>query len=153
MPIEERVGLHIKRVEQVLMAAKSAVLRPLGLTVPQYSALLLLSQNAGMSAAALARACLVSPQTIATVLGNLEGKSLVERRSHRWHRNVLELQLTDEGQRLLARADAEASAIEQNIAEEFSTAERAQLVSMLDRASRRLQDLDVREAGEPATGS
>lgn len=141
MPIEERVGLHVKRVEQELMAAKSAVLRPLGLTVPQYSALLLLSQNAGMSAAALARACLVTPQTIATVLANLEAKGLVGRQQHRWHRNVRELQLTHEGQQLLARADAQASAIEQGIAAEFSTAERAQLIAMLDRASRHLTSL------------
>ena len=141
MPIDERVGLHVKRVEQELMAAKSGVLRPLGLTVPQYAALLLLGSNPGMSAAALARACLVTPQTMATVLANLEAKGLVERQLHRWHGNVIELQLTDDGQELLARADAKASAIERNIAAEFSTAERAQLIEMLQRVSHQLNEL------------
>lgn len=139
MPLEERVGLHLKRAEQELMAAKSTALRPLGLTVPQYSALLLLARNPGMSAAALARGCLVTPQTMATVLANLESKGLVSRQPHRWHRSVTELQLTDEGQRLLVRADAEASAIEQGIAAEFSTTEQAQLIAMLERVSRHLQ--------------
>lgn len=148
MPLEERVGLHIKRAEQELMAAKSAVLRPLGLTVPQYSALLLLAQNAGMSAAALARVCLVTPQTMATVLANLEAKGLVGRQPHQWHRNVMELQLTDPGQQLLARADAEASAIEQGIAAEFSPTERAQLIAMLERVSGHLQGL--RDEDKPA---
>lgn len=140
--------MHVKRVEQALMAAKNAVLRPLGLTVPQYSALLLLAQNPGISAAALARACLVTPQTMATVLANLEAKNLVERRPHRWHGNVMELRLTGEGQGLLALADAEASAIERVIAAEFSTAERTKLIAMLGRVSRQLEDLSGRD--EPA---
>lgn len=151
MPIEERIGMHVKRVEQELMAAKSAVLRPLGLTVPQYAALLLLAQNAGMSAAALARACLVTPQTIATILGNLEAKGLIGRQPHQWHRNVTELQLTDHGQQLLDRADAQASPIERRIAAEFSATERAQLIAMLARISHQLNDVD--EKHEPAVGS
>ncbi len=148
MPLEERVGLHVKRAEQELMAAKSAVLRPLGLTVPQYSALLLLAQNAGMSAAALARACLVTPQTMATVLANLETKSLIERQAHPWHRNVIELKLTDKGQQLLGRADASASAIERDIAAQFSTAERTQLIAMLGRMSNHLNTIS--DKNEPA---
>ncbi|MFF0435412.1 hypothetical protein ACFYU9_24695 [Streptomyces sp. NPDC004327] len=34
-PATERLGLHIKRVEQELTAAKHTALRSLGLTVPQ----------------------------------------------------------------------------------------------------------------------
>jgi len=138
MPIEERLGMHVKRVEQQLMAAKNAALRPLGLTVPQYAALLLLSLNPGMSAAALARSCLVTPQTMATVLSNLETKGMVVRQPHSWHGNVIEHLLTESGQEVLALADSEASAIERVIADEFSAAEREQLVAMLDRVSGRL---------------
>lgn len=127
------------------MAAKNEVLRPLGLTVPQYAALLLLAVNPGMSAAALARGCLVTPQTMATVLSNLETKSLVYRRPHRWHRNVMEVQLTDEGELLLDRADAAASAIEHGIAAKFSTAERAELIAMLGRVSDHLNSMGDQE--------
>lgn len=141
MPIEDRLGMHVKRVEQHLMAVKNAALRPLGLTVPQYAALLLLSLNPGMSAAALARSCLVTPQTMATVLSNLEAKDMVTRRPHRWHGNVIEHLLTEVGQQALARADSEASAIERALAEEFSAVERQQLLAMLDRMSRQLDTI------------
>jgi DNA-binding MarR family transcriptional regulator len=138
MPVTERLGLHIKRVEQELMAAKNAALRPLGLTVPQYAALLMLGDEPGLSAAALARACLVTPQTIATVLANLDAKGLVVRRPHPWHRKVVELHLTDDGRRLLARADTEAVAIERRLADGFSPDERALLIDLLARASGQL---------------
>ncbi|RKT18068.1 DNA-binding MarR family transcriptional regulator [Streptomyces sp. 1114.5] len=138
MPVTERLGLHIKRVEQELMAAKHAALRPLGLTVPQYAALYMLEDQPGLSAAALARACLVTPQTIATVLANLEAKGLVTRRPHPFHRKVVEVLLTEDGRLLLARADAAAVAIERRIADGFSPEERELLIGLLARASGRL---------------
>lgn len=142
MPIDERLGMYIKRVEQQLTAAKHAGLRPFGLTVPQYAALVHLSLNPGMSAAALARSCLVTPQTMATVVSNLENKGLVERQPHRWHGNLIEHQLTGAGRQVLAPADAAASAIERAIAAEFRPDERKQLVAMLARVSRVLDAIE-----------
>lgn len=49
MPAEERLGLDIKRAEQALIAAKQAAVRPAGLTVPQYAALLALAASPGIS--------------------------------------------------------------------------------------------------------
>lgn len=142
MPPHERLGMHIKRVEQELMAAKHAALRRFGLTVPQYGVLYTLAEHPGISAAALARACLVTPQTIATVLTNLQAKALITRLPHPWHRKVTEVQLTDEGHRLLEKADAEAAAIERKLADAYTPEERAQLVELLARASNRLADSD-----------
>lgn len=138
MPPEQRIGLHIKRTEQELIATKTAALRLHGLTVPQYSALMFVAEQPGISAAALARACLVTPQTMATVLTNLENKQLITRRPHPWHRNAVELTLTPDGERLLGQADKVASAIEQHIADAFAPDERAQLIEMLARVSAQL---------------
>ena len=63
----DRLGLAIKRAELVLIAAKTHALRPFGLTVPQYSALLFLAHEPGLSAAALARRALVTPQSMGPV--------------------------------------------------------------------------------------
>lgn len=142
MQPEERLGLHIKRVEQELMAAKHAVLRPFGLTVPQYVALYMLAERTGISAAALARLCLVTPQTIATVLANLETKALITRKPHPWHRKVVEVKLTDAGHELLAQADEKVAAIERKLADAYAPDERAQLIELLTRGSNRLGDLD-----------
>ena len=79
--LASRLGSYIKRAEQALMAEKTRVLRQYGLTVAQYSALMLLDYVPEASAAQLSRACMVTPQTMATILGNLEQKALVTRKA------------------------------------------------------------------------
>ncbi|MGW1889741.1 MarR family winged helix-turn-helix transcriptional regulator [Streptomyces sp. NPDC002004] len=135
MPPSERLGASIKRAEQALSGAKHAALKPAGLTVPQYAALLQLSENAGISAAALARACGVTPPTMNTVLKNLQERGLIERTPHAWHKNVLETRLTDEGCVVLADADVRAVRVERALADQFTEEERAALVALLGRCA------------------
>jgi DNA-binding MarR family transcriptional regulator len=82
--------------------------RAADLTVAQYAALLGLAESPGISGAALARSCLVTPQAMAAVLKGLEEHGLVERSRHAWHGNVLELRLTKHGEQTLRVADHEA---------------------------------------------
>lgn len=133
LPVPERLGSHLKRAEQALNGAKQAALKPSGLTVPQYAALLRLADNPGMSAAALARACAVTPPTMNTVLKNLQERGLIERTPHEWHRNILETRLTAEGAAVLESADARAVKVERGLAAEFTDAERQALVDLLGR--------------------
>ncbi|MCK2216135.1 MarR family transcriptional regulator [Actinomadura sp. ATCC 31491] len=135
MPVSERLGAHVKRAEQALNAAKNAALKPAGLTVPQYSALLHLGENPGISAAALARACGVTPPTMNTVLKNLQELGLVERTPHEWHKNILETRLTPEGERARAAADARAVRLERALAAQFTDEERQTLVALLGRCA------------------
>ncbi|WP_199931845.1 MarR family winged helix-turn-helix transcriptional regulator [Streptomyces sp. NRRL S-646] len=133
MPVSERLGSHLKRAEQALSATKAAVLKPAGVTVAQYSALLHLSENPGISAAALARLCGVTPPTMNTVLNNLQDRALIERTPHEWHKNVLETRLTDEGRAVMADADARAVRVERALAAEFTDEEREALAGLLGR--------------------
>ncbi|MFI6516279.1 MarR family winged helix-turn-helix transcriptional regulator [Spirillospora sp. NPDC050679] len=133
LPVPERLGSHLKRAEQALNAAKTAALRPAGLTVPQYAALLYLSANPGISAAALARACAVTPPTMNTVLKNLRELGLVERTPHEWHKNILETRLTARGEEVLARADEGPVRVERGLAAQFTDEERRTLVELLGR--------------------
>jgi DNA-binding MarR family transcriptional regulator len=143
MPLSERLGSHLKRADQALSATKAAVLKPAGVTVPQYSALLHLSLNPGISAAALARLCGVTPPTMNTVLNNLQDRGLIERTPHEWHRNVLETRLTDEGRAVMADADTRAVRVERALAAEFTGEERTTLVALLGRC------VDVLEKERP----
>ncbi|MFH8368046.1 MarR family winged helix-turn-helix transcriptional regulator [Streptomyces sp. NPDC018031] len=147
MPAAERLGSYLKRTEQALSATKHAALKPAGLTVPQYAALLLLSENPGMSAAALARGCAVTPPTMNTVLKNLQERGLVERTPHAWHGNVLETRLTERGREVMADADARAIRVERALAAEFTPAERETLIALLGRCA------DVLEAVRPDAGA
>ncbi|MET8451786.1 MarR family transcriptional regulator [Streptomyces sp. NPDC005209] len=133
MPVAERLGSHLKRAEQALNATKAAVLKPAGLTVAQYAALLHLSANPGISAAALARLCGVTPPTMNTVLRNLQDRELIERTPHEWHKNVLETRLTEAGRTVMADADARAVRVERALAAEFTGEERAALTGLLAR--------------------
>jgi DNA-binding MarR family transcriptional regulator len=131
----DRIGGDVKRAEQDLMAAKAAAVKPAGLTVPQYSALLALSEHPGAPAAELARICLVTPQTMTTILQNLVAMELVERTPHQWQRNVLENRLTEAGYATFREADKGAVAVEQKLADAFTDEERTQLRTLLQRFS------------------
>ncbi|MFE7797141.1 MarR family winged helix-turn-helix transcriptional regulator [Nocardia sp. NPDC057440] len=135
MPASERIGSPIKRAEQALSAAKNAALKPAGVTVPQYAALLFLTEHPGISAAALARLCGVTPPTMNTVLTNLQDRGLVERTPHEWHKNVLETRLTEKGAAVMRDADARAVRVERALATGFTTQERATLMELLDRCA------------------
>ncbi|WP_242909409.1 MarR family winged helix-turn-helix transcriptional regulator [Actinomadura terrae] len=135
LPIEQRLGHHLKRVEQELIAAKTVALRPFGLNVPQYTVLLVLSHEPGLSGAALARRCLVTPQTMSSVLATLESRRLVERTPHPIHSHILEVRLTRKARSLLAEADAAAVTIESRLSAEFEPREADQLIEYLGRCS------------------
>lgn len=140
VPVQDRLGHVIKRAEQALIARKNGRLRPLGLTVPQYAALLTLTgSSSGLTAALLARECLVTPQTMATVLGNLESKGLIAREHSTLHARIVVAELTRHGRALLKKADAEALSVERRLAEAFKPAELEQLRTLLERAIEALQ--------------
>ncbi|MCK2237572.1 MULTISPECIES: MarR family winged helix-turn-helix transcriptional regulator [unclassified Crossiella] len=143
MPLDERLGGDIKRVEHELMGVKQAVLRPVGLTVAQYAALLVLSEQPGISAAELARRSRVTPQTMTTILRNLESAKLIERAPHELHRNVLETRLTEAGRTAFEQADKHASAVERRLAAEFTKAEQDTLRALLARCSAVLTAPDI----------
>ncbi|UGT62485.1 MarR family winged helix-turn-helix transcriptional regulator [Nocardia asteroides] len=135
MPASERLGSYIKRAEQALTVAKNAALKPVGVTVPQYSALLSLTENPGISAAALARLCGVTPPTMTTILTNLRERGLIERNPHEWHRNVLETRLTPRGEEVMREADARAVRVERAVGAEFTDDERELFQALLIRCA------------------
>lgn len=141
--VADRLGSTIKRAEQALIARKTQVLRPFDLTVPRYSVLLLLSLfPGGMSAAQLARESMVTPQTMSTVLGNLEKRGWMEREPSQLHQKVIVNKLTKAGQAVLKKADKEARRIEDGLRAEFTAAEAKQFESYLERAIRNLSETD-----------
>jgi DNA-binding MarR family transcriptional regulator len=138
MPFDQRLGSHLKRVEQELQAAKSAAVKPAGLTVPQYAALFVLDEQPGISAAELARRCQVTPQTMTTILRNLESAGLIERTPHALHRHVIETRPTTSGRTALDQADKRAAGVERRLAAAFTEEEAETLRKLLARVSETL---------------
>ncbi|WP_330293498.1 MarR family winged helix-turn-helix transcriptional regulator [Streptomyces sp. NBC_00576] len=136
--MESRIGDHIKRVEQELTSARHAALRPLQVNVPQYTVLRALQREPGLSGAALARRSMVTPQTMSSVLSNLEGRGLVERRPHPIHQHILEARLTRAGHTLVRRADEVAQEIEDLLTNRLGEDEAKSFLTQLDLCSQAL---------------
>jgi DNA-binding MarR family transcriptional regulator len=134
-PIENDICIRIRRSEQALMAHHEAVLRTYGLTMTQYTVLLLLSREGGMSGAQLARSCGVTQQSMSSVLTNMETKELIRRETSPVHAKVQIATLTDEGQALLDRAYQEVVILERALTDAFTPSEHASLCELLERAT------------------
>jgi DNA-binding MarR family transcriptional regulator len=117
---QERLGMLVKRAEQAMVRAKSAALKSVGLTPSQYVALFELDRQPGITAATLARACLVTPQAMMTMLNTMEQQGLVKRSSHPRHPNVLELHMTEVGHEALHAAHERVDPIERRVFGAFS---------------------------------
>jgi DNA-binding MarR family transcriptional regulator len=117
---QERLGMLVKRAEQAMVRAKSAALKSVGLTPSQYVALFELDQQPGITAATLARACLVTPQAMMILLKTMEQQGLITRSSHPRHQSVLELHMTEVGREALRSARERVEPIEQRVFGAFS---------------------------------
>lgn len=130
---EQRLGRLLKQAEQALLRAKAGVLKPIGLTVAQYVALAELNGQPGITAATLARACLVTPQAMMIVLKTMEEQGLVSRSPHPRHANVLELHITDVGREALHAARERVDPVERRVIDAFSSRDLAALRALLSR--------------------
>ena len=113
----------VKRAEQAMIRAKSAALKSVGLTPAQYVALFELERQPGITAATLARTCLVTPQAMMILLKSMEQQGLIARSSHPRHPNVLELQVTDVGREALHAARERVDPIERRVFSVFPAKE------------------------------
>jgi DNA-binding MarR family transcriptional regulator len=125
------VGYQMKRAQHALRLEMDGVLRGVGLTTPQYAALSVLEDEAGLSGAALARRCFVTPQTMNQILMNLQGSGMVERRPHPEHGRVLSAYLTPKGAEIVTLAHGEVGAIEERMLANLDPGERSRLLEAL----------------------
>ena len=130
--VGERVGYVLKQVQQALRAAMDEALRRHGVTTAQYAALSVLEEAPGLSGAALARRCFVTPQTMNEIVAHLETAGLVERRRGDDAR-VLRVALTAAGRDLVGACHQVVAAIEERMVSGLSPREQQQLLGGLRR--------------------
>lgn len=113
--VQDRLGTHIRQIARLIIDAKAEALRPLDLTVPQYSTLLFVRHLEPTSAAQLARTGMGTPQATATMLSTLERKGLISRRQSPMHRKLVEVRLTSLGAKAIEEADDLSAGIESRL--------------------------------------
>ena len=98
----QRLPYLIKRLEMVERARMEELLRPLGITVNQYTLLSILERREGLSSAQLARRHFVTPQAMHQLIAAMERDQLIARRPDEVNRRILRAWLSDRGAEVLA---------------------------------------------------
>jgi DNA-binding MarR family transcriptional regulator len=122
-----QVGYLVKQAQSLLHLRMEEALRPLQLTVSQYSCLHHLRREPGISAAALARATFVTRQSMNAMLQQLIDRGLVARPSRAETGRALPTLLTDAGADVLDAAQDAVDAVEQRMLAGLPASERAAL--------------------------
>ena len=102
----DRVGYLLWQTAHLVGRRMAVALEPFDLTPAQFSALVHIGREPGVSAAELARRINLTPQSTQTALRPLLERGWVERRPHPVHQRVLGNFLTHEGQAGTERASA-----------------------------------------------
>jgi DNA-binding MarR family transcriptional regulator len=130
--LDTSVGYALKRTATALRAAMEASLRPLGLSVPQYSCLEILDARPGISNADLARGVFVSRQAMHQLLGGLQEAGLVTATGPV---RVQRYSLTPKGEQMVAAASAAVAAVEEQMLSGLQEPERQRLLDDLERCT------------------
>lgn len=127
------LGFLLYRVGAVLRPEVSAVLGPLGLTLPEFVCLRILSMFPGMSSAELSRHTNVTPQAMNTVLRKLEEAGVVARPSSVSSGRALPATLTSQGRALLKRAEGAVRAADARILSKLTDTQQREFKRMLEK--------------------
>jgi len=137
--VNTQVGYTLKQAQSLLHLRMEEALRPLRLTVSQYSCLHSLRREPGISAAALARATFVTRQSMNTMLQQLIDRGLVERPARAETGRALPTLLTAEGGDALDAAQTLVDGVEQRMLTGLSASESAELARGLAACVRSLE--------------
>lgn len=141
------IGYAVKEAAAALRGAMDEALRPLDLSVPQYSSLEVLGQQPGLSAAQLARRTFVTRQSTQGVLQGLAARGLLTRPEAAPQGRALPTELTPAGRALLQAASRAVAEVERRMLEAFSAEEQRRLHHDLGRCATALRG--ARPSSEP----
>ena len=112
---ERRFSQNLGRMVKGYRALLEDSLREEGLTLPQLRLLKAIDQRAGVSAAALARTCYVTPQTMQSVLARAVREQWIVRGKSSGNNRIVTASLTALGKAVLARGSRMSALIEQTL--------------------------------------
>ena len=124
-------GYGMKRAFNAIQADVNRTLKPFGLRMVTFSALSVIAEKPGLSQAHLADALSIERPNLVVLVDELEQAGLIARDRHASDRRAYALALTNEGARVLKRADAAVMAHDAHMTKALSKADRARLMDML----------------------
>ena len=125
------LGYLLHQAMSTLRPEVAAALTPLGLSLPEFVCMRMLSMSPGASSAELARLGNVSPQAMNTVLHRLENAQIVSRPASVASGRALPASLTTEGRTLLKRAESAVREADARVLAKLSPSEQREVKRML----------------------
>ena len=138
-PQVHRLGYVLKRAQHALRMSMDELLEPIGLTVPQYNVLSSVRLQPGISNAALARGAFVTAQSMQGIVANLERIGLLRRKPHPAQGRIRQSELTEKGDRVLAKAHKSLMGVEEAMTAGFKKDEIETLRSLLHRCAENMR--------------
>ena len=138
--VNTQIGYAVKQAQSLLHLRMEEALRPVQLTVSQYSCLHRLRREPGISAAALARATFVTRQSMNAMLQQLIDRGLVARSERAAIGRALPSELTAAGSKTLESAQRLVDDVERRMLSGLSPIDVGALAVGLDACIRALSD-------------
>ena len=126
----------VGRLDHVLNKRLRDSLAPIGLTVPQYTALSMFRAQGSLSNAQLAERTMVTPQSANEMVKMMETRGWIERKPDPTHGRIIQISLTGDGNAILRECDAEVRMVELLMFPDMQDEERTRLRAQLRAAVR-----------------
>jgi DNA-binding MarR family transcriptional regulator len=132
------LGYHLAQATVTTMDTfERHIAKPFGLRKVEYSLLLLLLANGPLSPKRLGRALALSAPNLTMLLDRLQQRSLVHRERSATDGRSQNIVLTDDGRRVAEQSGAAAVAMEKELDDRLSRAERMMLIELLRKVAGR----------------
>lgn len=129
--LSNRIGFALRQAQHRLRIFCDDALRAIGLTTPQFAVLKVLAIMPESSGAELARASLLTPQTMHAIMRTLESRGFMVRNRNHEDGRATKISLTPEGVQMLEQADAIIAKVEAAFTSALSIADVEHLRQML----------------------
>ena len=138
---ERHIGWLVADVARMMRTVFDRRVRALGLTRPQWLALVRLKRRPGCSQSELADMMEIEKAPLGRIVDRLTEKGWIERRADRLDRRINRIYLTDRGERVFAAISPSSVATVEDALTELSTQDREQLSRLLAVVKTTLADM------------
>ena len=133
---EDLVGYHARRAALSIIEVFMREMAPFALRPVEFSVLLLLAHNPGMTSRQLCSQLNIQSSNLVGLIKQLQSRGLIERRSHPTDGRAIGLYLSEAGSTLTAQANQTARRAERSATAALSAAERQTVVRLLKKIYR-----------------
>ncbi len=136
--LTDHVGYVVRRAQLAIFKDFIETMEPVAIRPAQYSVLIVIDQNPGLTQAELSRALAIKRANLVGMLNELERRKLARRVASPSDRRSHALHLTANGRRMLARFHRRALEHERRATRALDPGERRLLLDLLGRVARSL---------------